>query len=261
MEYENIIFVKENNIGTVVMNRPREMNSLNLEIIEELCDVFDRCAEDDGVRAVVLTGSNGVFSAGDDIKIMGMARDKTAEELSGIIENQGYPSLLRKMMELQKPVIAAVNGICFGAAGELALASDYVVASEQAVFGQLYIKLGLIGNTFLLPRHVGIKKAMELIWTGEKVGAEEALKLGMVNQVVPADEFEAKTNAIVSAFAEGPTLAYGCAKKSIYTSLDADIAGALKNMTDSQGYLMKTKDHQEAARAFIEKRKASFRGV
>lgn len=260
MDYDNILFEVNNGIGTITINRPKEMNSLNLETIQELSSAVDECEDSADVRVIVLTGSNNVFSAGDDIKIMNMARTKTEIEVSKLINEEGYPSLIRKMMSSVKPIIGSINGICYGAAGELALACDYVLASDKASFGQLYIKLGLIGNTFLLPKHVGIKKAIELIWTGEIIKAEDALNLGMLNKVVKEEELQAQTEKIAGKFAKGPTKAYGLAKKAVYEGFDLNIDSSLTLMTKMQGSLMKSKDHQEGVMAFLEKRKAVYKG-
>jgi enoyl-CoA hydratase/carnithine racemase len=260
MEYKNILFNVNQGIATITLNRPNEMNSLNLEMVQELGSAFDKCASDKSIRVVVITGIGKVFSAGDDIKIMNMSEGKSEQEIASIIEEKGYPTLIKKIMTLKKPVIARVNGICFGAGGEIAMACDYIIASEKAKFGQLYINLGLIGNTYLLPRHVGVKKAMELIWTGKIVEAQEALQLGMVNTVIAAELLQEETEKIAKKLSEGPTVAYGLAKKTMYESMTLNLEEGLHLMTVSQGVLMKTNDFNEGVAAFLEKRKAVYKG-
>lgn len=260
MEYQYILFNVNQGIATITLNRPKEMNSLNLEIIQELGSAVDECATNKNIRVVVITGSGKVFSAGDDIKIMEMSKGKSEKEIADIIEQKGYPTFIKKIMALEKPVIASVNGICYGAGGEIAMACDYVIASEEASFGQLYINLGLIGNTYLLPRYVGVKKAIELIWTGKIIKAKEAQQLGMINTVVSAESMQDETMKIAKKLANGPTVAYGLAKKTVYESMTLNLEEGLRLMTASQGALMKTNDHKEGVTAFLERRKPVYNG-
>lgn len=260
MDYKYILFSIDQGIAHIAFNRPKEMNSLNLEIIEELMHAFSECEVNKNIRVAVLSGNDKVFSAGDDIKIMDMSRGKTKEEIVEIIKNKGYPILIKKIMSLNKPVISSVNGVCFGAGGELAMACDYVIASDKASFGQLYINLGLIGNTYLLPMHIGIKKALELIWTGKIIDAATALQLGMINKVVSESELTNETEKIARRFANGPTIAYGLAKKAVYGGATLGLDEGLSLMVSAQGALMKTEDHKEGVSAFLEKRKAVYKG-
>lgn len=260
MKYKYILFDVEQGVATISLNRPESMNSLNLEIIEEISDAVDVCSQEQNIRVVILTGIGKVFSAGDDIKIMALSKNKTKEEISEIIEQHGYPIIIKKIMALKKPVIAKVNGICYGAGGELALACDYIIASKEASFGQMYINVGLIGNTYLLPKHVGVKKALELIWTGKVISADEALEIGMINKVSTVDMIDVETKKMAVKLSKGPTLAYGLAKESVYEGMNADLDKGLKLMTKAQGVLMKTNDHKEGVAAFMEKRKAEYKG-
>ncbi|PKN05212.1 MAG: 2-(1,2-epoxy-1,2-dihydrophenyl)acetyl-CoA isomerase [Deltaproteobacteria bacterium HGW-Deltaproteobacteria-9] len=261
MDYQYTLFQVDKGIATITLNRPKEMNCINFGMVEEVADAVDRCEKDGQIRAVVVTGANQMFSAGDDIKMMELAATMSGPEVAQTIESKAYPVVMKRFMALPKPVIACVNGICFGAGGELALACDYVIASDQASFGQLYINLGLIGNTYLLPQAVGARKALELIWTGKIINAEEALRLGMINKVVPAASLEEETAKLAYRMAQGPTLAYGYAKKVLRGSLNMEMDEAIKLMTDAQGKLMKTNDHREGVQAFTQRRKPAFTGA
>lgn len=260
MPYEFMTYQVEGGVATITMNRPKEMNSLNLEIIAEMCAAVDAAGADEAVRVLVITGAGKAFSAGDDIKIMGMAARMTPDEIAGTIDTKGYPALLRKLMALPKPVIAAVNGACYGAGGELALACDCTIAAQEATFGQLYVNLGLMGNTWLLPRQVGVKKALELIWSGRVIGAEEALSLGIADQVVPGAELAEAVAKYAGRLAKGPTLAYGKAKLAVRRGMELDLDEGLKLMTALQAPLMKSADHAEGVRAFMEKRRPVYTG-
>lgn len=260
MAYEFLQYELESGIATLRLNRPKEKNSLNLELVAELCAAVDVCAADRQARVVVLTGAGSAFSAGDDIKIMGMAARMTPDEIAETIDRKGYPALIRKLRGLPKPVIAAVNGLCYGAGGELALACDYTIASQEATFGQLYINLGLMGNTWLLPRRVSAKKALDLIWSGRILSADEALALGIADQVVPAEKLEEATGKLAGRLAKGPTLAYGLAKQAVYRGMELGLDAGLTEMTALQARLMKSADHAEGVKAFLEKRKPVYKG-
>ena len=261
MEYQYILFQVDRGIATITLNRPKEMNCINFEMVEEIAAAVDCCEKDEQIRAVVVTGASQMFSAGDDIKMMELAKTLSATEVAQTIDDKAYPVVIKRFMAIPKPVIACVNGICFGAGGELALACDYVIASDQASFGQLYINLALIGNTYLLPKAVGVRKALELIWTGKIINAAEALRLGMINKVVPAASLEEETAKLAGRMAQGPTLAYGYAKKVLHGSLNMEAEEAFKLMTEAQGKLMKTNDHQEGVQAFTQRRKPAFTGA
>lgn len=260
MEFQYILFDVDQGIATITLNRLDQMNTLNFEMISEINQAIDLCAKDDVVRVVVLTGTGEVFSVNDDMSVMKIAQDRTAQEVADVIEKKGLPTFIRKVMALPKPVIACVNGKCFGAGGELALACDYVIASNTATFGQLYVNIGLIGNTYLLPRLVGSKKALELIWTGRIISAEEAYQLGMINSVVVAGSLIESTYKLARKLAHGPALAIGMAKRAVYGGLNMDLVDGLHLQSQLLGELMKTNDHLEGVAAFLDRRKPSFSG-
>jgi len=260
MAYDMIILDIEQDIASITLNRPQQMNSLNLQMVREISDALDVCAASQEVRAIVITGIGDVFSSGDDIELLKMAEEMSIKEFIEIIKHQGCPALVRKLMSLPKPIIASVNGICFGAGSELAMACDHIIASNKATFGQLYVSAGLTGNTYLLPRYVGPKKALELLWTGKIISAEEAYQLGMINSVVVSTALVKTTYRIARNFAKGPTLAMGLAKKAVYEGLTLDAEQGLNLMCDIQGQLMMTEDYLEGLSAWLEDRRAHFKG-
>jgi len=259
MEFKYIIFEVEQGIATLTMNRSKE-NSLNFAMLEEMVQAIDYCASNSQVRVLVLTGAGDVFSTGYDVEVVNMAREMPPEEAGEMLAEQGCGRLIKKLMYLPKPIIACVNGACHGAGGEIAMACDYILASNKASFGQLYINIGLIGNSYLLPRLVGTRKALELIWTGKIISAEEAYQIGMVNSVVVAGLLVESTYKLARSFAQGPTLAMGMAKKAVYQSAHMDLDKGLKLIYQLQTELMKSKDHQEGIAAYFEKRKPVFCG-
>jgi len=260
MQFECITLDITKDIATITLNRPLQMNSLDLDTVQECVNAIDICAGREEVRVVVLTGAGEAFSSGVDIKSLRVATGMSAREIAEAIEERGYPLIIEKLMALPKPVIASVNGICLGAGTEIALACDYVIASNKASFGQLFVNLGLIGNTYLLPRVVGLKRALELIWSGKLISAEEAYQMGMVNQVVLADTLIECTYKVARTLAKGPTMAMGMAKKAVYEALNMDLTQGIHAMCMMQGEFMKSQDHREGVAAFLEKRKPHFTG-
>lgn len=259
MDFKYIMLEVEQGIATLTMNRSQE-NSINFAMLEEMVQAIELCASSPKVRVVVVTGANEVFSVGYDLEIVNMAREMPPAEAAEMIAEQGCARLIKKLMSMPKPVIACVNGACHGAGGEIAMACDYILASNKASFGQLYINIGLIGNSYLLPRLVGPRKALELIWTGKIISAEEAYQIGIVNSVVVAGLLVESTYKLARSFSQGPTLAMGMAKRAVYQSAHMDLDKGLKLVHQLQTELMKSKDHQEGVAAYFEKRKPVFCG-
>jgi 2-(1,2-epoxy-1,2-dihydrophenyl)acetyl-CoA isomerase len=260
MDFQFIRFNALQGIATIMLNRSREMNRLNLEMIKEMNAALELCRDDRSIRVLIITGGNRIFSAGDDLEIMEMMQEKSEAEIAAILAGEGYPSLIKKIIALPKPVIASVSGMCYGSGGEIALACDYVIASHKARFGQLSVHLGLLGNTYLLPRQIGVKKALELICTGKIITAEEAYQMGMINDVVSNGGLLEETQRMAQQLALGPTLAYGMAKKAVYDGGGMNVLDGLDLMCKLQGTLMKSRDHIEGRQAFLEKREPNFKG-
>lgn len=259
MDFKYIRLDIEQGIATLTMDRSRD-NNLNFAMLEEMVEAIEISAGNSKVRVVVLTGANEVFSRGYDLEIVNMAREMPPVQAAEMIAKQGCDKLIKRIMTMPKPVIACVNGACHGAGGEIAMACDYILASNKASFGQLYINIGLIGNCYLLPRLVGPRKALELIWTGKIISAEEAYQVGIVNSVVVAGLLVESTYKLARSFAQGPTLAMGMAKKAVYQSAHMDMDKGLKLVSQLQTELMKSKDHQEGVAAYFEKRPPVFCG-
>lgn len=256
-----VLLRKEEGLAWITMNRPEVLNAWDIEMMDDLVRILSEVGEDEEVRAVVITGAGRAFSAGGDIKMQQQALDQPlAKKLERIIFAQ---RITRHIADMEKPVIAAVNGVAVGAACDMALTCDIRIASENASFGEVFVKRGLIpdmGSMFFLPRFVGIAKAKELIFSGDIIDAREAETIGLVNKVVPADKLETETMELAKRLASGPTKAIGLAKKVINKSLVTDLETSLDYAIQAQTICYYTEDHAEATRAFLEKREPQFKG-
>ncbi len=261
LELECATFALEGSIALITLNRPASRNALNRRLAEELLELLRRCAGEE-VRAVLITGAGKAFSAGGDLLELWGGIEGEGEDLDVILQETYHPPILR-LIGLPKPVIAAVNGPAVGAGCDLALACDLRLASEEARFGEVFSRVGLApdcGGSYLLPRLVGVGKALELIFTGEIIDAAEALRIGLVNRVVPAAKLMEESLEVARALAEGPTLALGLAKRNVWQGLGLGLEAALAREAEAQGRLARTSDFREGVAAFREKREPRFRG-
>lgn len=247
-------------VAWITLNRPEVFNSFNREMALALQQELDHCENDPGIRAIVLTGAGKAFCAGQDLK------EVTDPELNPgfkkILEEH-YNPIIEQIRCIEKPIIAAVNGVAAGAGANIALACDVVVASESASFIQAFSKIGLVpdsGGTFTLPRLIGFQKASALMMLGDKVDAVEAERLGMVYKVVAHQDFESAIRQIAHKLAQMPTLALGFTKKLLNLSMQHSIHEQLKSESEFQITSAMTRDYAEGVAAFIEKRKPEFKG-
>ena len=257
----NSILLKiENKIAFITLNRPEVFNSFNREMALTLQDTLDACEKDDEVRAIVLTGSGKAFCAGQDLK------EVTSPELNPgfkkILEEHYNPIILR-IRNIEKPIVAAVNGVAAGAGANIVLACDIVVADERVNFIQAFSLIGLIpdsAGTYFLPRLIGFQKATALAMLGNKISAEEAERLGMIYKYVSPEEFQETIQRIAQKLANMPTKALGLIKKtfnqSLTNTLEEQLALESKHQIEAAG----TEDYAEGVAAFIEKRKPNFKG-
>ncbi|HZQ38282.1 MAG TPA: enoyl-CoA hydratase-related protein [Dehalococcoidia bacterium] len=265
MPYRDLQVELDGGVCWLTLDRPEQMNALTPEMGDGLVAALDQAARDDEVRAVVITGAGRAFCAGGDLKTMNVRaeRERTAGGRLEALNAAGrrIPVLLR---QVQKPVIAAVNGAAMGWGCDLAVACDIRVAAEGARFGELFVKRGLIpdgGATYNLPRLIGMDRAAELIFTGRMVDAAEALRIGLVTRVVPAAELQAETRRLAAEIAANAPLAVQTAKRLLYAQQQLTIEQAMEQVTFFLSTLRQSEDHHEGVAAFLEKREAVFRGV
>lgn len=261
MEFEKIKYSEKNGIVSIIMNSPKNLNALNEPMLDDLMVALDMCADDETVKVVVISGAGKGFSAGGDIGMMLKGLESGEQKLGAGVRKAGMVAL--KIRNLRKPVIASVHGPVAGAGFNFALLCDFRIAAENSKFIQAFVNIGLVpdmGGTFLLTRMLGAARATELIMTGRPVGTEEALSLGLVNQVVPAEKLEEATMKFAGKLAALPSVSLGKMKGLINRAAFMGFENDLENETEYQIQCTNTEDFKEGIRSFAEKRKPNFQG-
>jgi len=257
--YETIKIEREENIVWITLNRPHRLNAFNDVLVEELSEALDTVEKDSSVRCVIITGEGDrAFSAGADITAFPKATPVKAEELS-----RGGQKVFSKIEEMSKPVIAAINGYALGGGLELALACDFRIASEHAELGSPEINLGIIpgwGGTQRLVRIVGLRNAKRLVMLGERIKADEALKMGLVDKVVPFEKLREEAKALARRLAEGPPIAMKYAKHALNFGSQVPLDVGLRLEATLMALLFSTQDVKRGIEAFMSKRKPEFKG-
>jgi len=265
-----LLTVREAGVAWLTLNRPERKNSVSPELRDELIAALDEARSDEEVRCIVITGSGDAFCAGVDLSrskvTSGAAKgEQTRPDLRAIREamKRGFQRVIRTIWELDKPVVASVNGVAAGGGAQLALVCDLVIASESARFIEIFVKRGLAvdsGGGWLLPRLVGLAKAKELVFFGDPISAPDALAAGLINKVVPPAELEAATREWAERLARGPTRSIGASKTLLNRALQTDLDAAFEEEATAQALVSQTHDFAEGVRAFAEKRDPEFRG-
>jgi len=255
-----VILAEAEGVATLLLNRPERLNAFDLEMRGQLADALD-AVEARGARVLVITGAGRAFSAGGDLKFMVDLKQRGAgyEGLQPLVERGG--DAVTRVAALPFPTIAAVNGPAAGGSLNLALACDLVVASDQATFGETFVRIGLHvdwGGSYFLPRRVGVAKALELCWTGDMIDAKEALRIGLVEHVWPHASFADEVRALAARLAAAPRISVRLAKQALRAGLERSLAECLAAETEAQAVCWASLDSAEGIRAFVEKRKARF---
>ncbi len=254
-----VLFTKENGVGWITLNRPDKYNSYNREMALALQASLDDCAGDDEVRCIYITGAGKGFCSGQDLS---EAMNPSAEDFERMVREH-YNATILRLRNIEKPIIAAVNGVAAGAGANIALACDIVVANESASFIQAFSKIGLIpdsGGTFFLPRLVGMQRAAALMMTGEKVAAADAVAMNMIYKAFPDDAFEQESKKMAMMLAQMPTRGIGLTKHLLNKSFSNDLEQQLEMEKTNQVEAGSTHDFKEGVLSFLEKRKPMFKG-
>ena len=255
----SILYRVDQSVGIITLNRPDKLNSFNREMALQLQTVLDECANDATVRAVYLTGAGKGFCAGQDLAEVA---DPDGPGFDVILAEHYNPVVMR-IHSLQKPVVAAVNGVAAGAGANIALCCDIVVAAQSASFIQAFSKIGLIpdsGGTFTLPRLIGWQKASALMMLGDKVPANDAEQMGMIYKVFPDESFADESMKIAITLAQMPTRGLAYTKEALQLSLGNSFENQLRDEDILQNRAAQTADYKEGVAAFLEKRKPAFKG-
>jgi len=260
--HETIDLTKDDSAARILLNRPEALNAWNEQFGRDLLDAVSTVAEDDSVRALMITGAGRGFSSGADLKEQRSTTDDSVPDLSARLQDVYHP-IITGLREMPKPVIAAVNGPAVGIGCSLALAADLIVAAESAYFLLAFVNIGLIpdgGSTAFIPARVGYARAAEMAMLGERVPADQALDWGLINRVVPDEELEGAGEALLQLLAQGPTTSYAGAKRLLNRRMYAGLAEQLDAEADAQREQGKTQDFIEGVLAFAEKRPPNFTG-
>jgi 2-(1,2-epoxy-1,2-dihydrophenyl)acetyl-CoA isomerase len=255
--FETVTYEVRGNTAWLTLNRPEKLNAFNAQLNKDVQKAVKKASKDPNIRVIVLTGAGRAFCSGQDLEGV-----DEQTNLGDVLRTLYNPMVL-EIEKCEKPIIAAVNGVAAGAGMSLALACDFRIASDKASFLQAFIHVGLIpdaGNLYFLPRLVGHAKALELAVLGEKIPAEEALRLGLVTRLAPADYFLEETAAFAERLAALPTKAIGLIKRNLKASWHENLEEFLERDAQGQRIAGQTEDHREGVEAFLSKRKPVFRG-
>ncbi len=260
MDFETILFDIDSGVLTLRLNRPESYNACNEQLTTDLRAALKEAERNQGVRAMLLTGAGKAFCSGQDLKEApeSGARRSLADSLI-----RRYNPIIRKLRSIPKPVVTAINGVAAGGGCSLALAGDIRIMSENAYLLQAFINIGLVpdsGSSHFLAQTVGYPKAFEIATLGEKIPAEQALALGLVNKVVASGELMEEAHTLALRYAQGPTKAYGYLKKMLRRAEHTSLDDALEYEVFMQEAAGRTRDYREGVKAFLEKRKPEFKG-
>ena len=260
MTYQTIRLAIADNIATITLNRPERLNAMPPQMADEIGDALDRL---EGGRVVLITGEGRAFCSGADLAARGEGASVSGGQGAYAALTKSYNPLMLKLAKLDVPVITAVNGPAAGVGCSLALASDFAIAGKSAYFLQAFVNIGLVpdgGASWMLARLVGKARATEMMLLGEKIPAEKAVEWGLIFKCVEDDVLLTEAKALASRLANGPTVALGIMRQNIAAALDTDFATALLREAEGQRIAGNTVDAREGGVAFLQKRKAEFKG-
>lgn len=259
LRMSSILFEIQGSVAVIKLNRPEVFNSFNKEMALAFQNRLDECEDNDAIRAIYIIGEGKAFCAGQDLQEV---TDPNGPELTSIVRDH-YNPIIDRIRNIEKPIVAAVNGVAAGAGANIALACDICVATESASFIQAFSKIGLIpdsGGTFTLPRLIGMQRASALMMLGEKVSANDAEEMGMIYKSFRGEDFLEESMNIAITLSKMPTRGIGLTKRALNLSMISDLATQLKTEEELQTIAGSTYDYNEGVAAFLEKRKPEFKG-
>ncbi|MBA4079042.1 MAG: 2-(1,2-epoxy-1,2-dihydrophenyl)acetyl-CoA isomerase [Cyanobacteria bacterium PR.023] len=264
MSDEKILLTeKKNGVGIITLNRPDKLNAFSDELTFQLQDALKEMEKDKEVRAIILTAAGRGFCAGQDLQSRSIAQEMGERPSLGDSIRRRYNPIVIKLRRIEKPIIAAVNGVAAGAGASIAFACDYRIVTDKVNFIQSFTKVGLIpdsGATFILTRLVGLTKAFELMLSADKLSAEEALNLGIINKIVGEDDLMKEAIALAEKLAAGPTKAFGLTKRAVNRAVFDDLEELLEYEASLQEIAGRSDDFAEGVKAFVEKRTPQYTG-
>ena len=259
MTYDTITLDISDKIATITLNRPERLNACSLDMAGEIGDALDRLED---ARCVVITGAGRAFCSGADLQARG-GGSITGGQASYLALTRHYNPTMIKIARLDVPVITAVNGPAAGVGCSIGLAGDFVIAGKSGYFLQAFVNIGLVpdgGASWMLPRMIGKARATEMMMLGEKISGEKAVEWGLIYKCVEDDQLQAEARALATRLANGPTVAYGVMRKNILVALERDYSAALLMEAEGQRTAGSSEDATEGGMAFLQKRKAEFKG-
>lgn len=261
-ELETLEYSLENQIARITLNRPEQRNAVNAAMRDELLALLHEAQTNPEIRAVILTANGKGFCTGADLS--GPRREgPSGPGVTRMLMKTSSQRLIRALWELEKPVVAAVNGVAAGLGAHLAFACDFVIAAESARFIEIFVRRGIAidaGGAFLLPRLIGLQKAKELVFLGDDLPAAEAQAAGLVSKVVADDQLQTAAAELAARLAAGPTLAIGLSKRLLQRSLESSIDTAFEEEALAQTLVTQSEDTREGMMAFMQKRAPEFKG-
>lgn len=261
MVEKHVLYEVKGHVAVITLNRPKAKNAFSPEMIKLWRECLEKAKADDNVRVIVVTGKGDTFCSGGDIRDMADGKLKSWDMKRFLWD--GVHRIVLTLEDLDKPVIAAINGAAMGAGMDMAIMCDLRVCSDRAKLAESYIMMGLIpgdGGAYFLPRLTGVSKALELLLTGDVLTPEEALKMGIVNRVVPHEILMKETMKLAEKIAGRPPIAVRMMKRAVYQGLTSTLKSHLDYISSQMSLLSETEDHMEAVSSFIEKRKPVFKG-
>jgi 2-(1,2-epoxy-1,2-dihydrophenyl)acetyl-CoA isomerase len=262
-DFQYLLIKQEEGVLTTTLNRPEVLNAFNDPMLHELIEAMDEASQDETVRCVVLTGAGRAFGSGQDVSAFA-SRPASAEEPGTMSEHlKNYQHLVSTLRNMPKPTIAAIRGVAAGIACNIALACDLRIAADNARFIEAFARIGLVpdgGGGYLLPRLIGLGRALDMALLAEEVGGPEAERIGLVTKCVPQEEFDTTVAALAKRLANGPTRSYGLIKELLYKSMDLPLQASFELEGLLQNLARATADHKEGVNAFLQKRPARYSG-